>query len=123
MSRTQTLTRALAAILAVAALAAPTALARPGGPASAAAAALSEQSQDLRHLRAGNSISGEPRDLGPAYAAPASAAAHPAALSHPATSDDGAPWMTIALAFGAACLFAGGAAAVAGGLRAHPRAT
>ena len=149
MSR-HTLTRTLVAALAVMALAAPTALARPADPAPAPAAtdshAVSSRVQDLRRLKAGNSIRtsslaatsktpgytpGETSGR-EAYYSPAGRAAlaqeryyssyggTPSAVNHPArvsVSDDSAPWTTIALGLLGACLMIGAAAALAGRTR------
>jgi hypothetical protein len=129
MPRRHTLTRTLGAALAIAALTAPSAVARPGGPASPAAAdaaAKSQQVQDLRRLKAGNSIrtsslAGTTSDTsadgkGPVYWSYEYEAGDPQAARslHP---DDGTPWTAIAGGIAGACLLFGGAGALAGRAR------
>jgi hypothetical protein len=96
------LIRTLAAALSVVALAAPVASARIDPPTPTAP---SEQTQDLRHLRAGQSHVGDP---GPVYWSYEYEAPTPAA--HPATPGDGIPWMTLGFGVAGACLLISAAA-------------
>ena len=121
MPHRHSLTRTLAAALAIAAIAAPASSARPSGPASPqahAAAAKAERVQDLRRLKAGNSIrtsslAGTTPDSaqGPVYWSYEYEA--PAPKPARATdAGDGIPWALLAIGLAGAALLVGCATAI-----------
>jgi hypothetical protein len=129
MSRLKSLPRTLAATLAIAALAAPVAAARPIQQPAGEQTALSERTQDLRHLNAGgdirtSSLAGTTEaqlgDAGPVYWSYDHPAPVPTAQVA-VDADDGAPWMPIGIAVAGVCLLIAVATALSGRIRPRSR--